>query len=319
MMLTQLRQILFALLFILVLPKLVRSQEAMFNIQLDNDIFNLVNQTDRYYTNGVYLRLYHPVLNNSLINHILIGGTAFNLQITGLTVHQGIYTPIDIYTNELQSSDRPYASTLLVGQERIVVSSQNQLRIKSSIRIGLIGKSAGGEFVQNFIHGLTPNSENANGWQHQISNDFLIDYSADLEKGWLNTRWVQISTSVYGQVGTYKDLIGMSGRLNVGLLDNQYSTVFGHDLKNKIAFNVFAGARMHYLFFDATLQGGAFGSNNTYTINYSEVIRRKYQTDLGIQLRYKQVMIEGGRVWQNQEFTRGNEHAWGYVKVEFLF
>ena len=317
---TKARHIIISLVLTLVVPSLVKGQDAMFSIQLDNDIFNLVNQTDRYYTNGVHIGVYHPTLNKSFINHLLIGGSSFALQTTGLTLYQGIYTPRDIYTDQLQSSDRPYASTLLLGQQRVVVSPQNQIRIKSSIGIGVIGRSAGGEFIQNFIHGLTPHSENANGWQHQISNDLLLDYAIEIEKGWIYKRWLNVSTSFHGQAGTYKNLFGVSGRMNIGLLDHRYTTVLGYDLeKSNFSVNLFLGGRMHYLFYDATLEGGIFSNRSSYAIEESQVNRRRYETNMGLQIRFKKVVLETGRVWQNQEFTAGSDHAWGYISVGIIF
>ena len=169
-------------LLVLCIPEVAWTQNAVLKIGLDNDILNLPNQTDRYYTNGLGIAFYHSNLSSSFLDFVLIGGRNADNKLTGLLFEQKIYTPQDIYTSELQQFDRPYASTSLLSAKKIAVNSSKNYRLTSSLGLGVIGRYAGGELFQNFIHGLTVNSENANGWSHQIKNDLLIDISLASKK-----------------------------------------------------------------------------------------------------------------------------------------
>ncbi len=295
------------------------AQESLINVQLDNDIFNLLNQTDRYYTNGLHIGVFLPVFQKSPVNYLLPGGKIFNEQASGLSLYQGIYTPIDIYTDALQDTDRPYAAVLLVSQERIALSTTYKFKITSSFGLGLMGKHAGGEFVQNFIHSLTPYSEHANGWQHQLGHDFLVDYRINAQKGWTESRWIQVTTSGYGQVGTFRNLIGARARLSLGYFDNQFINPFAIDLSNSFSIRAFGGIEAYYLFYDATLEGGVFRSAYQYVIPGAEVNRQRISYEFGIEARYKKFTIEAGRLSQNAEFINAKDHGWGYIKLGFFF
>ena len=295
------------------------AQEKYAFISLDNDILNLPNQSDRYYTNGLDLGYYHPFFTKSIVNYVLIKPKNSTAHSTGITFHQGIYTPKNIHTSELQDFDRPYASTALISQEQVSVISTNHVKFISSIGIGVIGKIGGGEAVQNFIHSLTPYSENANGWQHQIANDFLVDYKASILKGIINSPYIQLNLEGRTEFGTYKNLIGTGAMIMVGVLDPFYSSTFNRSSEKELTLNVFGRGSMSYLFFDATLEGGLFNTSEYYAISKNDVLRNRLNYTYGLQLNFKSIRCEVGRIWQSPEFKSAKNHAWGYIKFGWFY
>ncbi len=302
-----------------VAPGELKSQSASYSLKVDNDIFNLFNQTDRYYTSGISALAFHQNLNKSPVNTLLIGnGEQENSRLTGIFITQRIYTPTDIYTDALLKGDRPYASYLLVGQQLISVNSSFNYRIKSGIGLGLLGKFSGGESLQNFIHGLTPHSENANGWQHQIKHDFLIDYSLQLEKGLVNLSGLQLNSLGKIQVGTLVNRADIGVEIHSGLFEDYFSKPLINSGSRNFSIRFFGNVNLAYVFYDATLQGGLVNSTNVYAINSKQLTKERINYQFGLQLSVKQFVLLVGRTWETHEFAGAKDHAWGYITIQYI-
>ncbi len=294
------------------------AQNAKFQINWDNDLFNLLNQTDRYYTNGLNIDFYHPALNHSILNHILFSGNDQCFQTTGIKFYQGIYTPSDISKQEILNLDRPYASVAMVSQEHIAVNPYKKYRVTTSVGLGILGKYGGGALFQNFVHSLTPNSGRANGWENQIKNDLILNYNAKIEKGIFQIPFSQLSVFGETQAGTLQDRASAGSFFSIGLLDPYYGTSFGRSLHKKFTVQVFGKAQLDYIFYDATLEGGVFNNNNVYSIPRENINRSRLEYSFGLQTNIEKVQIEAGRVWQSKEFGGAYTHAWGYLKFVYF-
>jgi hypothetical protein len=301
----------------LLVPASLDGQSAAFSINVENDIFNLLNQTDRYYTSGLSVAAYHKQLNNSPFNAILIGQKS-GKQLTGISIRQGIYTPTDIYTNELLIGDRPYASYLLLGQQRITVNPGKTYRIKSELGVGVLGEYSGGQTLQNFIHGLTPHSANANGWQHQINHDFALIYGLQLEKGLFNTNWFLLNVLGNIQAGTLLNRSDIGLAVHTGYFEDYFGTPLGVSGHANFNIRFFVEANLAYVFYDATLQGGVFNTGDSYIISNNEMQNQRFNYRFGVQFSYKKVNLEAGRIWETQEFNGAEDHGWGYIKLQIL-
>ena len=311
-------RIYFGFLLFLCIPRIAWTQSAVIKIGLDNDILNLPNQTDRYYTNGLDIAFYHSNLSGSFLDYLLIGGRKTEKQLTGILFEQKIYTPKDIYTSELQTNDRPYASTALLSAKKIVVNRSKNYRMSSSFGLGIIGKYAGGELFQNFIHGLTVNSENANGWSHQIKNDLLTDYKFDFEKGLLNSPFFQLGILSNSQIGSLQTRFSGGLNIAIGMVDGYYENVFKQSGNSDYSCFFYANGGLGYVFYDATLEGGLFNSSNNFVMSNELILRSQYTYSLGIQMNSKSLNLQLGRAWQSQEFVNSENHAWGFIKVSWF-
>jgi lipid A 3-O-deacylase len=296
-----------------------KAQQAVLSLGFENDILNLSHQTDRYFTNGFNIQYYHQSFSQSFLNKILVKGNQKNLRMTGFSAEQKIYTPKDLHTSELQNFDRPYASTFLVSINQISVSDVHNYRITSSAGIGVLGTYAGGEFFQNFIHSLTVNSENVNGWNHQIKNDLLLDYQIKFEKGLINTNFLQFNLAGKTQLGTLQNSLSPEVFLAVGTLNDYFKNVFGRPSKRNFSVFVYASAGTDLLLYDATLQGGVFNQQNEHIVSRSELNRIRLNQSIGIRIDYRRIRLETGRIWQANEFKTAENHAWGFVKTTWFF
>lgn len=308
----------FGIVALLLLPLTIFGQSGSFSLQVDNDIFNLLNQSDRYYTSGIQVGAFHESLNSSPFNTVLIGYKQGDIRLTGLTLDQGIYTPTNIYTDELLIGDRPYASYLVFGQQLITVNPKHHYRIKSSIGAGLIGRYSGGQALQNFIHSLTPYSENANGWQHQISHDIALNYGLEIEKGLIYFSWFQLNGVGKINVGTVVNRGDLGIALNTGLFEDYFQSAFSVTGVRDVNFRFYGEINLAYVLYDATLQGGVFNPNDQYTLAADQIQKERLNYKFGVQISIKQVSLEAGRIWETREFDSAMDHAWGYLKLQIL-
>ena len=108
----------------------------MINIIFDNDIFN---NTDYYYTNGARIELVFPVAKSSPVNKVLLGLKTNDIDVSGFSLTQNIYTPINPESTEIEYGDRPFAAYLTVGQFRESYHLKKRLQMKSALDIGVMG------------------------------------------------------------------------------------------------------------------------------------------------------------------------------------
>lgn len=310
------KKILFLVPITLITVKALFGQQAAYSINVANDIFNLLNQSDRYFTSGIELKGYHTKFGQSPVNFLLIKAEKSNPRLSGIFLMQNIFTPSNIYATDVLIGDRPYASYLLLGQELVSVNSDHSYRITSSIGIGLIGKFSGGQTFQNFIHGLTPHSENANGWSHQIHHDFVLDYKVCAEKGLINLPWFRVNAIGKIQAGTLADRLDIGLAVHSGTVANYFGTPLFSGVNKSHSVRFFGDVSLAYVFYDATLQGGVINAAKGYRINTDDITNNRINYRFGVQADLKSFTLEVGRVWETREFIQAKDHAWGYIKVQ---
>jgi lipid A 3-O-deacylase len=303
---------------VLVFPLALHGQTGAWSIRVDNDILNLLNQTDRYYTSGIHGLIYHDQLNKSPLNVLLVGDKKSGTQLTGISIRQGIYTPGNIYANELLVGDRPYASYLMIGQQRITTNQNRTYRIKSELSVGVLGKYSGGQALQNFIHSLTPYSANANGWHNQIQQDLALNYRVELEKGLINNSWFQMNAIGKLNAGTLRNRADIGMGLHTGYFERYFLSPLLNSGKKQFSARLFADVNVAYVAYDATLQGGVFNGEQGYVIAANQVQNWRLNYRFGLQLSYKQINLEVGRIWETREFANASDHGWGYIQLQFL-
>jgi hypothetical protein len=158
----------------------------------DNDFFYLPKPSDRYYTSGVQIGVYHP----ELIRHKILGSPFRSLflfstrhprlqQTYAVLLGQYLYTPADIKDQSINLNDQPYAGTLLLRLRKVTANSRRQLEIQQDWYFGIIGPLAGGALTQKVWHQLRKRPA-PQGWDSQISNVPAIGVDLQmLKKIWL--------------------------------------------------------------------------------------------------------------------------------------
>lgn len=90
----------------------------------------------------------------------------------GAHLAQNLYTPEDISVAAPQPNDRPYGAWLYGG---ITVDlASEHLAHSLEVDLGVVGPSAWGEEVQNFVHEYITDSAEARGWDRQIQDEAAL-------------------------------------------------------------------------------------------------------------------------------------------------
>jgi len=157
-------------------------EPAVFSAYWDNDWehINLVDPSDRQYTNGMGFSVAHrPAWADGLARIMPIGRRWWQdrnpVTGAGVVVGQLMFTPDDISTTTVISDDRPHAGYLFGGLfwERRDENATTLERFR--IDLGTIGPSAGAGDVQSSIH-ATFEDETPQGWGNQLRDEFTAQF-----------------------------------------------------------------------------------------------------------------------------------------------
>lgn len=279
-----------------------------FDVTFDNDIFN---NTDYYYTNGVKIDLVATIAMQSPLSKLLIGLPESNINLYGFSINQNIYTPVNPDIVEVSIGDRPFSAFLTIGQFRESYNVKKNLSIKSSVNFGVLGPASMGGLVQSSIHNIEPL-----GWENQIKNTFVFDYSVKLQKGIISTPKVELNITAGGNIGT------IFNKINTGLYfrTGSFIPVLKGIKTNNNAFQYwfFVTGETNLVFYDATLQGGLFKKNNNiYTIQKSDLNRFVIKLSVGLAVYYKKIGVELQNFYLSPEFKNAYDFRWGRIKLVF--
>jgi len=284
-------------------------------VTFDNDIFD---NTDYYYTNGIRINLAIPALRLSPVNNIFPSPKNRDIEFCGLSLVQNMYTPTNPDTKDILYGDRPFSAYLTLGMFREVYDLSHNIYIKSQISLGVLGPSSLGGQVQSSIHEITPM-----GWQNQISNDFVINYSVTFKKGLVNSSVFDLNLDANASVGSLYDKIGGGFDLRFGSFMPFYQgpiSVFEHpDSDNRLQCWFFVRSSVQLVVFDATLQGGLFNYDDIYTIDPGDVKRIVFQTSGGFALYHKNMGVEFENYFLSPEFKGARNFGWGRINAVLAF
>jgi hypothetical protein len=273
-------------------------------------------ETDYYYTNGFSFELVTPWIANNPVNSMLLPHSANSLVIYSLTLLQDIYTPkVKFYIPDQLDGDRPFAAYILLGTKKLSFQKRTKIKLYSEFQVGILGPAALGEEVQNGIHSLLPTSSEVLGWENQISNSIMINYSASLEKYFTLTNWFEVSGIASAKLGLPFTTAGVGLKTRIGFFDilpNEFEFLSDKKWNAFITLSTF-GKIVGY---NATLQGGLF-SESIYTL--SELNRFVGFASIGITGIYKHFKMEYTQHFNTPEFPNAEYHSWGYLLLKFRF
>ncbi len=288
-------------------------------IQSDNDLYVSMHQ-DRYYTNGLFL------------NYRFLGNTKHpkvSKKIFSVTVGHKMYTPFKSIVQTMYEHDRPFAA-YLYGGFGVDYFFKNNTVLSTSTHLGVIGPAALGWELQNLIHDMY-GFDDAIGWRYQIQNALglqlqttyinpLTDDNATLfDINWLSkvrlgTVFTDISTGFYSRIGLKPlqklvNSIAFSGNLN-----SQNSS-----FSNEIESFIFIHPSLHYVGYDATIQGSFLNDQSLVTY---DVIPLKFTLELGLRFTYKRMHFGYTYCYHTKKLNStqvpgGNNY--GSLLVNYLF
>ncbi|MFK5855022.1 MAG: lipid A deacylase LpxR family protein [Bacteroidota bacterium] len=286
---------------------------TLINIVFDNDIFD---NTDYYFTNGIYFELITPLANQSPLSNVLLGLRKSKINLQGFSIRQNIYTPTNPDVVEISVGDRPFSAFLTMGQFRHSYNINKKISIKSSINFGVLGPASMGDFVQSSIHNIEPV-----GWTNQINNNIIIDYQVNIEKGIVSNPHIELNLTAGGNVGTIFNKINAGLYFRTGSFIPVFrgpSTIYGTTTKkSNIQYWFFVSGQTNLVFYDATLQGSMFATNSPYVIQSKNINRLVVNLSVGFALYYKKVGFELQNFYLSPEFTDAYDFRWGQIKLVF--
>jgi len=289
-----------------------RNPDRFLEFRFTNDF---VFESDRYFTNGLDLAYYSPGLNNDFTRLLLWTGKKNSNDWYALTFTQHFFTPANLFSIEAVTGDRPFASYLLIGIQKISLRPQELLRIESQLQIGLLGRYSGGQSIQNGIHEILPASRPALGWDNQLSSDFAFNYRLRIEKGIIDQKKLALLPYSEVRIGIPYSDIKAGMHLRYGKF-NKYFHYFGIDRNKNIELYIFADYSVRLVGYNATIQGGLF-SESPQTI--SGVSRFVTDFKSGITFRYNRFSVEYEQHFISPEFRLGMPHKWAGITLRYAF
>lgn len=286
------------------------AEKVFFTATWDNDLFD---NTDIYFTNGAGFGFYHPVIS-ALPFTRLLPGLNFGINYYGLTLTQNLYTPLKLNKPEILLGDRPFASYLVIGLNRVSLSPEKCRRLHTEISLGVIGPGSLGNFSQALIH-----SEEPIGWRYQVENDFVANYSFRFDQGIFSRQGFELAVVAGGQAGTLYDNIAGGIFLQFGRANDRYQSIF-----QTTEYQKPYGKRIKYYFsldltnkmiiYDATLQGGLSNDKSVYTIDGQDMKRYVFTGTAGFGIGLGRYSLEASQFFLTPEFEGGRHHMWFRIR-----
>lgn len=284
--------------------------DSYFRLTYENDYFA---STDKNYTQGYNLEFVHPIFKKNPLNYFLLVPNNTEKKY-GLTLEHIGFTPNKYELSEIQYDDRPFASAIMLKSFTIAKDTIHKNRFTSSLNLGIIGPAAFGKEMQVGIHEATGNII-PKGWHNQIKNDVVINYEIGFEKQLVNYQNIfTLQSNANLNLGTLFSNASIGLNANLGLINDSFNNSNKH-------FNLFfyAQPQLRVIGYDATLQGGLFNKNSTYTIYNKDIERFTAQYNYGIILKTRTLYFEYSRSAITREFSYGNSAKWGGVRIGFTF
>lgn len=296
------------------------SRQRIVRAYYDNDYFI---GRDQYYTRGVGLELINPQFKNLFLskNFLLrIGSRARTYY--GLGVKHALYTPEDLQSADIVTGDRPYAGTFVFNHFLISNDLVRQMRMTTQIEVGFLGPLAGGGLIVR----RTENPNSPKGWSNQIKTDLILGYKMLFEKGFVSTNGIDVVGHVSTNISTRYTYLGLGGLLRLGMVNPYFyelhftgRSMYGSRSIKASQIYFYARPEIHFIGYDATLQGGLFNRSSPYTIPGSSIKRLRPKIEAGLDFTIHRVGLGLSYNWQGAEFKEGNAHSWGKIKVLFGF
>lgn len=287
------------------------SGASSFRFHYDNDYFT---SSDANYTQGYSFEFVLKDLKKNPLNKILLHSPK-TIQKYGLSLDHIGFTPNNIASAEIQSSDRPFASAIMLKSFRISTDTVHKLRLVSAIRLGIIGPAAFGKEMQVGIHEATGNTI-PQGWRNQIKNDVIANYQVTVQKEiFAFSNHLSLQTEGTLDVGTLSTKATAGLVMMAGIFNNPFSGT----QKRKFQIYVYSQPNASFIAYDATLQGGLFNPKSPYTVPSSDIERVVGQHNFGLIVQTRTFYFEYTSTDITKEFAYGSAARWGGIKVGFTF
>ena len=303
------------------LPFITFGQESVLSINFDNDI---LDYTDRFYTNGIRFDLITPWLRGNPTGKLMIPYWGPGKNYYGMTLVQNMYTPSTTKIGGILYGDRPYSAYLYLGSYKITLDPFHHFRQTSELDAGIIGPKSYGEWVQRTFHNSVPTNHEPLGWEYQIQNALVLNYSMKMEKGILNDRSIEVLLISTAEAGTLYTNMSGGFHFRTGWMNPYFSNI---GIAKKQALHKAGLRNFQFVFFvkgagkvvgyDATLEGGLFNRSSSYILPGKAVSRLVFQSSTGVTLSYNGFRLDLEQFLLSPDFHNGWWHKWVHLSLAF--
>jgi lipid A 3-O-deacylase len=339
-----------ALTLILMLPHhraMAAPDNGTLSIEVENDYFSPDNR-DRHYSNGLRFDWLPtpsaPGEENwfeQTAESIPFVGDEDSVGRIGWSLGQSIYTPQNKKAYAPIPHDRPYAGWLYGGLT-LIKAPKPDPTIKSSVSemdtleldLGVVGRAALGQLVQNSFHDFAFGNEHVNGWRNQLKSEpgLLISYDhkwralaqteflglgADITPTvGFDLGNVMIDAAAGGMIRIGRDLPSDHGppRIRPGLSGSNFF-LSDSDTGRDFGWYVFAGAEGRAVGHNIFLDGNSFAKSQSVP---KKTLVADFQA--GVAIIVSGVRLTASEVIRTQEFVHqhGNDQ-FGSISASFNF
>ena len=252
----------FSFYLLLCLPTMAQDSlktfKSEFGFRTDNDAYLGYGQ-DQYYTNGLFFTYRHA-------NKISDSRKKLSKLIWEIELGQKMYNPSTGEIERIEEVDRPFAAYSYLG------AALNQLyktesNLKLSLQVGILGPSAKGKEVQEFLHNTVGFYE-INGWEYQVKDEMafntVFEYNTLLGRDKLEKTDLTLnSTARLGNTfsGISAGFTFRAGRImKLFQSHSTQSNIWGHNQASSPIDESFFYARplLSFIAYDASIQGPMF-------------------------------------------------------------
>lgn len=308
----------FLLLFVYPSFSQTRNFANEFGFRSDNDAYLAYGQ-DRYYTNGLFITFRHAMKAPA-------AGSAVVKKVWEAEAGQYMYNAQSGYIPDISFVDRPFAA-YLYGGFKFNWFLQNEQIFQVSLNAGTIGPAALGKDAQKLLHSVVGFYE-VNGWQYQVKNE------AGLNAGFDYTRLlfrpsssdIDLSFSGYATAGNTFSGAGAGIVFRAGKINQLFQSVLTNSrISNNSQDSIpqkelffFAKPSIHFIAYDATIQGGMFRDDKgpvTFTPN-----RLAFSQELGVKYAVQRWTLNFSVIFRTKEIkTQVHAHQYGSAAIFYRF
>ncbi|WP_299312003.1 lipid A-modifier LpxR family protein [uncultured Aquimarina sp.] len=316
------------LISLLVTPTLIsQTQEETFNSELkviiDNDIFAVFRDSDRYYSYGMGLE--YAFKTEKFLGLQYLFKNKKNLFYT-LGVRLEGYTPSMVrefaVTPEIEDRDdfdRPFAGLLYATLTTTYTFGKSFL--KSEILAGVIGPSSQAGEIQTWFHENITGDPVYDGWQFQLEDQFIFNFKSsftyDLHPNakWFSTYvggnihlgnlYIRAAPQAGFRIGKFESVTKSSGFQNSLLLPKKHSELF-------FKFN----AETHFVGYNATIQGNLF---NEKAYGVDDLNNVSWHLSSGLYYSINSISANFIYQWSTGVLNNIENHGYGTFNVAYRF
>jgi len=291
-----------------------------FGFRSDNDSYLAYGQ-DRYYTNGISIQF------RSALDQSKLKGSKLNKVIWELEAGQKMYNPQSGSITNPMYIDRPFAAYLYGGAAlNFLFNSESNLKL--SLQLGTIGPSAKGKEAQELLHNTFGFYE-INGWQWQVNNEpginSTLEYNKFLKRSASGSSDFGINS--YLHIGNTFAGAGLGILFRTGTINPLFNSVstqstisnksFSRSVNDR-EFFFYAKPMLHYVAYDATIQGGLFRNDKEqYVFDVKPLV---FSQQAGFIYSKNRWTVDFSLIFKSREVKSfAKPHQYGSVSLLYRF